>query len=299
LAALAPDELDDVGLYARVSPEQKLDLIARHQAAGAVVAMTGDGVNDAPALKKADIGVAMGRRGTEVAREAADMVLKDDAFSSIVAAVRHGRIIFGNIRRFVVYLLSCNVSEIMIVTGAALVRAPLPLLPLQILFLNLVTDVFPALALAFGEGDLSVMDRPPRPADEPILARRHWRRIVGYATLIAACVLATLYVAVEVLALPRRAAVTLSFLTLAFAQLWHVFNMRTAGSPLVRNDVTRNPWVWGALALCVGLLLLAVYAPGLSALLRLERPGATGWAVVLGLSAVPWAVGQALRSRPT
>jgi len=254
-------------------------------------------VNDAPALRKADIGVAMGRRGTEVAREAADMVLKDDAFSSIVAAVHHGRVIFGNIRRFVVYLLSCNVSEIMIVTGAALVRAPLPLLPLQILFLNLVTDVFPALALAFGEGGEGAMDHPPRPADEPILARRHWRAIFGYATLIAACVLATLYVAVEVLALGHHAAVTLSFLTLALAQLWHVFNMRAPGSSLLRNDITRNPWVWGALGLCVALLALAVYVPGLSALLRLEPPDAVGWALVLGLSLVPWAVGQALRSR--
>jgi len=297
LSPLEAGRLREVSLFARVSPEQKLDLIAAHQAAGAVVAMTGDGVNDAPALKKADIGIAMGRRGTQVAREAADMVLKDDALSSIVAAVREGRVIFGNIRRFVFYLLSCNVSEIMVVTGAALVRAPLPLLPLQILFLNLVTDVFPALALAFGEGDASVMERPPRSPEEPILTRRHWRSIAGYGLLIALPVMAALHVAVRVFGLDGSAAVTYSFLTLAFAQLWQVFNVRERGSPLLFNDVTRNPWVWGALALCTVLVLGAVYVPGPAALLRLSAPGPAGWAVVLGLSLLPCLVGQVLRSR--
>jgi Ca2+-transporting ATPase len=134
-------------IFARVSPEQKLHLIAIHQHAGAVVAMTGDGVNDAPALKKADIGVAMGRRGTQVAREAADMVLTDDAFGTIVLAVRQGRIIFDNIRKFVVYLLSCNVSEVLVLAVATVAGTQLPILPLQILFLNLVANVFPALAL--------------------------------------------------------------------------------------------------------------------------------------------------------
>ncbi|MHC4938496.1 MAG: cation-translocating P-type ATPase [Planctomycetota bacterium] len=277
-------------LYARVSPEQKLQLLTQHQEAGEVVAMTGDGVNDAPALKKADIGVAMGRRGTQVAREAADMVLKDDAFSSIVVAVRQGRIIFANIRKFVVYLLSCNLSEILIVTGAALVQAPLPLLPLQILFLNLVTDVFPALALAFGEGDKRVMERPPRPTDEGILERRHWRAIVGYALLIGAAVLGTLYGAVRVLDLHGDAATTLSFLALAFAQLWHVFNMRDAG---------RNPWVWGALVLCTALLLCALYVPALAALLRLVPPGAAGWLLALGMSLVPLAAVQGYRLQKT
>jgi len=280
---------DDATIYARVSPQQKLQLLARHQEAGEVVAMTGDGVNDAPALKKADIGIAMGRRGTQVAREAADMVLKDDAFSSIVVAVREGRVIFLNIRKFVVYLLSCNLSEILIITGATLVKAPLPLLPLQILFLNLVTDVFPALALAFGEGDDAIMERPPRPTDEEVLTRRHWRGIAAYSALIGAAVLATLYVAVAHLGLRGDAATTLSFLALAFAQLWHVFNMREPGS----HDVERNPWVWGALALCAGLLLAAVYVPALAGLLRLVPPGADGWLFALGLSFAPLVAGQA------
>ncbi len=295
----AARRLLEAPLFARVAPEQKLDLIAIHQRAGAIVAMTGDGVNDAPALKKADIGIAMGRRGTQVAREAADMVLKDDAFTSIVAAVRHGRIIFANIRTFVVYLLSCNVSEIMIVTGAALVRAPLPLLPLQILFLNLVTDVFPALALALGPGDDGAMEGPPRPPGEGILTRRHWRAIAGYGLLITAAVMAAFFVALEILDLGRASAVTVSFLTVAFAQLWHVFNVRSAGSGFLRNAVTRNPWVWGALALCTALMVAAVYTPPLARVLGLVPPSASTWLLILSASFVPWIVGQALHARRT
>jgi Ca2+-transporting ATPase len=276
-----------VPVFARVTPKQKLDLIALHQSAGHVVAMTGDGVNDAPALKKADIGVAMGQRGTQVAREAADMVLRDDAFATIVAAVRQGRVIFGNIRRFVFYLLSCNVSEVMVVGMATLLGMMLPLLPLQILFLNLVTDVFPALALGMGEGDDDVMRQSPRDAAEPILTRRHWLGIAGYGGLITASVLGALWTAQAVLGLDAGGAVTVSFLTLAFAQLWHVFNMPAAGSGLVVNEVTRNPYVWGALALCVLILIGAAYVPGLALVLSVEPPSAAAWGLILGASLVP------------
>jgi Ca2+-transporting ATPase len=279
-------------VFARVTPKQKLDLIGLHQASGAVVAMTGDGVNDAPALKKADIGVAMGRRGTQVAREAADMVLKDDAFTTIVAAVAQGRVIFGNIRKFVVYLLSCNVSEILAVGIASLVGIPLPLLPLQILFLNLVTDVFPALALGVGEGDPRVMDRPPRGSDEPIVDRRRWLEVGGYGFVITVAVLGALAIARYGLGMDEARAVTVSFLTLAFAQLWHVFNMREPGTGLVRNDITRNGFVWGALGLCAGLLVLAVYLPGVSKVLHVAHPGARGWGLIVAMSLAPLAVGQ-------
>jgi len=279
-------------VFARVSPEQKLNLIALHQAAGHVVAMTGDGVNDAPALKKADIGVAMGQRGTQVAREASDMVLKDDAFSTIVAAVRQGRVIFDNIRKFVLYLLSCNVSEVLVVALATAANAPLPLLPLQILFLNLVTDVFPALALGVGVGDPRIMERKPRPAGEAILTASHWWLVGGYGLLITAATLGAFAWALLLMGLGTRRAVTVSFVTLALAQLWHVFNMREPGSGWARNEISANGWIWGALALCVGLLFTAMYVPLLAGVLDLAAPNARMWAVILGFSLAPWLGGQ-------
>jgi Ca2+-transporting ATPase len=294
----SPDELRQANIFARVTPKQKFELIDAFQRNGRVVAMTGDGVNDAPALKKADIGVAMGRRGTQVAKEAADMVLEDDAFATIVAAVRQGRVIFDNIRRFVVYLLSCNISEILLVASASVTSGPLPILPLQILFLNLVTDVFPALALGLGEGSDEVMTRPPRPSTEQILTRAHWIAMAWWAGLITASVLVAFWMALARLGMNEQQAVTVSFLTLAFAQLWHVFNMRSRGSHPLRNDIVANLWIWGALVLCTGLLLAAVFLPPLASILRLDPPGTEGWLVVLGMSVVPALVGQALLARP-
>ena len=292
LSAEAAGALLDARVIARASPRQKLDLIELHQRNGAVVAMTGDGVNDAPALKKADIGIAMGLRGTQVAREAADMVLRDDELGTIVTAVAQGRAIFANIRKFVVYLMSCNVSEILAVGLGVLAQGPLPILPLQILFLNLVTDVFPALALGVGEGSPALMRDPPRDPQESILERQHWRTIFLVGGVMASSVLAALGVAVLWLELPGRQATTVAFLTLAMAQLWHVFSMRNPGSGWLRNEITRNPWVWAALGLCIALLLMAVYWPGLAEVLSIVDPGASGWAVAVLLSLVPLMFGQ-------
>jgi Ca2+-transporting ATPase len=289
-------ELRRTIIFARVTPEQKLDLIRLHQQAGEVVAMTGDGVNDAPALRQADIGIAMGLRGTQVAREAADIVLRDDAFATIVTAIREGRVIFANIRRFVTYLLSCNLAEVLIVGLAVAAGLPLPLLPLQILFLNLVTDVFPAFALGLGEGDDNVLRRPPRDPAEGLLTRRQWRVIVFFGALITAATLGALLIALTVLGLEGREAVTISFLTLAFAQLWHVFNMRSTTAPLWRNDVVRNPYVWGALALCIGLLAAAAYFAPLAAVLEIVAPGPAAWLLILGMSAAPVVISQIVRA---
>ena len=281
-----------VNLFARVNPKQKLDIIALHRDNNAIVAMTGDGVNDAPALKSADIGIAMGQRGTQVAREASDMILKDDAFSSIVHAVEQGRIIFKNIRNFVIYLLSCNLSEIMTVTFASLVNAPLPLLPLQILFLNIVTDVFPALALAAGEGSPDIMNQSPRKKEEPIMNKARWVGVSAYGLTITVSVLTAMAIALLVFDMSEKEAVTISFLTLAFAQLWHVFNMRDRRSGVFSNAVVSNPFIWAALALCTFLLLLTVYVPLLADVLKVSDPGLAGWMLIGIFSLLPLLAGQ-------
>jgi Ca2+-transporting ATPase len=282
-----PGGLEGVAVFARVSPAEKLSLVRAYQEKGEVVAMTGDGVNDAPALKQADIGIAMGQRGTDVAREAAAIVLLDDAFPTIVGAIREGRVIFDNIRRFAAYLLACNLSEVMVVGLAVLSALPLPILPLQILYLNVVTDVFPAFALAMGEGRDDILKRPPRDPREPILGRPQWVRIALHAALITASTFAALVVAEFWLALDRASVVTVTFLTLAFAQLWQVFNMRASGSQPFRNEVTRNPWVWAALLLCTVLLVGPAYAPSLGAVLGLVPPDMIMWVLVLSASLTP------------
>jgi Ca2+-transporting ATPase len=285
-------ELAQRQIFARVSPEQKLDLIEFFQSKGEVVAMTGDGINDAPALTKADIGIAMGQRGTDVAREAADMVLLDDAFSTIVHAVREGRIIFNNIRRFSVYLLSCNLAEVLVIGLAVFAGMPLPLTPLQILFLNLVTDVFPAFALATGEDEGDVLARPPRPPKEPILSTEQWSAVAIYGAMISASTLLALVISTQWRGMASEQATTVSFLTIALAQLWHVFNMRSRGSGLLRNAVTQNRFVWYALALCLALILSALHVPVLAAALQTVPIGLEGWVVALGCSALPLLVGQ-------
>ena len=295
LSKMSVDQIEAVrsaDVFARVSPAQKLDLISICQKAGEIVAMTGDGVNDAPALRQADIGIAMGLRGTQVAREAAAMVLRDDAFGSIVAAIREGRIIFRNIQKFVTYLLSCNLSEVLVVGLAILSGLPLPILPLQILFLNLVTDVFPAFALGGSEGGRKTLQRPPRDPGKPIMTRPMWVAVVLHSLSITAATLGALVIATQILELPIQEAVTVSFLTLAFAQLWHVFNMRDPRSGVIRNEITRNKFVWGAIALSLGLLFLVLSIPVASEALELEMPDATSWFLIAAMSLVPLVLGQ-------
>jgi Ca2+-transporting ATPase len=247
----------------------------------------------------------MGLRGTDVAREAAAMILLDDAFPTIVRAIREGRVIFDNIRQFAAYLLSCNLSEIIVVGSAVLSALPLPIQPLQILYLNLVTDVFPAFALAMGEGDRDVLERPPRDPNEPLLGRAQWIGIVLQSLAMTAGTFAALAATRLWLDLDAKSAVTITFLTLAFAQLWHAFNMRHPQSSPLRNEVTRNPWLWGALLLCTVLLAAPPYLAPIAQVLGLVPPTAAMWLVIFVFSAVPLFLNQAVmlilttrRSRP-
>jgi Ca2+-transporting ATPase len=295
LSEEASRKIIESNILSRVSPEQKLILVNAHQNSGAIIAMTGDGVNDAPALKQADIGVAMGS-GTEVAKEAADMVLQDDNLSTIVFAIEQGRTIFDNIRRFIIYLLSSNISTVIAVGVVTVLNAPLPVSPVQVLFLNVVVDVFPALALSVGKSHEDVMQRPPRHPDSAIIERAHWVRIVIYGTLIAGAVLGAFFLAWRVLGLEGDAMVTISFLTLMLAKLWHVFNMRDVLENPIVNSVTTNPWVWGALGVSMALILASIYFPPLASVLVTVPPTAQGWGIILGMSLIPFTVIQILKA---
>jgi len=264
------DRILKATIFARMVPRQKLDLIGFYQGHNAIVGMLGDGVNDAPAIKKADIGIAMGIRGTEAAKEVADVILMDDKFTSTELAIRQGRNIFGNIRQFVIYLLSCNLAEIIAVAGASISNLPLPLLPLQILFLNLVTDVFPALALGMGKGEKDIMKEQPRNPDEPIITKKNWGSILVYGLCITAAVIGITFYAYTILKLPPKLVNNMAFYTLVLAQLLNVFNLPKRHRSFFKNEVTVNSYVWGAIALSLLIMVVAYYVPIIKEALSLE-----------------------------
>lgn len=274
-------------VFARTTPKQKLEIVAIYQKAGNIVAMTGDGVNDAPALKKANIGIAMGLRGTQVAKETASIVLKDDSFVSITQAVSHGREIFQNIQKFVTYLVSCNLSEILLVTTIGFIAPASTLLPLQILFLNMVTDVFPALALGLGKGDKSVMERPPRDSNDLIVSNKNWVTIFLYATAMTIAVIAAVMYCKQVISADNKIANNIAFITLAFAQLFHVFNMASARSNLLVNEITKNKFVWIAILICTALMVLVYIIPQMRSALGLEVLPAKIWLISILAGLIP------------
>lgn len=274
-------------IFARTTPQQKLEIADIFQKAGNIVAMTGDGVNDTPALKKADVGIAMGLRGTQVAKETASIVLKDDSFKSIVAAVANGRAIFQNIRKFVVYLVSCNLSEIFVVTLLGFLAPAATILPLQILFLNMVTDVFPALALGLGKGDKNVMKKPPIDAKKPIVDKKDWIKIGIYALIITFSVAAAVIYCKQYITSDDRIANNVAFITLAFAQLFHVFNMSAFDSKFFINDITKNKYIWLAVVICTGFMVLVFVVPQMRLVLDLDILPTKIWIVSILASLIP------------
>jgi Ca2+-transporting ATPase len=276
-----------VAVYARVSPEHKLRAVRAWKRRGDIAAMTGDGVNDAPAVKEADIGVAMGITGTDVTKEVSDMVITDDNFASIVAAVEEGRGIYDNIRKFIHFLLSCNLGEILVMFTAALLGFPVPLLPIQILWVNLVTDGLPALALGVDPVDPDIMERPPRDPKEPVVTgARGW--IIGLqGALVAACSLgAFLFVLLyekETLVEARTAALA----TLACSQLFHAFNCRSMRHSVFKLKFSTNPQLVGAVALSFLLQMAVIYAPFLQPIFKTTSLSLLDLGAIMVFSTLP------------
>ncbi len=286
-----PELIDAVAhtqIFSRVTPLTKLAIVRALQARGEVVAMLGDGVNDAAALKKADVGVTMGRRGSDVARDAASIVLEDDRFETIVAAVEQGRVIYDNIRKFVFYLFSCNLAEILVVLLLGLLGLP-PLVPLQILWLNLVTDSAPALALALEPADADVMRRPPRPPGEPIVSTRFIRTTVAYSLLLAAVTIGA------VLSLDDSSGgrgTTVAFMTLALAEVLHLGNARGRHSVVGFARALANPYALAAVVVTIGAQYAVDVWPATRSLLELTPLEARDWLVVAIAASLPAAAGQ-------
>ncbi|MFH1085151.1 MAG: cation-translocating P-type ATPase [Chloroflexota bacterium] len=287
--------VDDVVVYARVSPEHKVRIVDAHKQRGHIVAMTGDGVNDAPALKRASIGVAMGITGTDVSKETADMVLTDDNYASIVSAVEEGRIIFSNIRKFVYYLISCNLGEILILFLAMILNWPLPLTVLQLLVLNLVTDGAPALALGMEKGDPDIMDEQPRRVDEPIInGPMIWSAVVQ-SLADALTVLAAFWIGMRRFPTLEHAQ-TMAYITLSASELFRAYTARSERYSVFRIGVFGNKWMQWAVLVSFTVLMATVYIPGLNTAVFGTFPlDLTDWLVVAPLMLVPCTVAEALK----
>jgi Ca2+-transporting ATPase len=281
------EEIDEVDVFARVSPQHKVRIVEALKGRDQVVAMTGDGVNDAPALKRASIGVAMGITGTDVTKETADMVLTDDNYASIVSAVEQGRVIYSNIRKFVYFLLSCNVAEIMVIFLGTLFGSGSPLNAIQLLWLNLLTDGAPALALGLEKGDPDIMDRPPRPVHEPIINRLMTIGISVQTVAISAVVLGAFYIGRMWDPTDPVLAQTMAFVTLSASELVRAYTARSERASLFRLGVFSNKYMQYAVAVSVVLLLAVIYVPFLQPIFDTVPLGSREWTVILPLLLVP------------
>ena len=288
---LLEEDIDQFSVFARVSPEHKMRIVNAWQKKGKIVAMTGDGVNDAPALKAADIGCAMGRSGTDVAKGAAAMILTDDNFSTIVEAIEEGRGIYANIRKAIHYLLSCNIGEILTIFTATLLNfGQMPLVPVQLLWLNLVTDSLPALALGVEPVEAGVMEQPPRPADQGLFDQKFSLRLAWQGLMVGGLTLAAYFLGFTRLAAPGMegaVANTMAFSTLTLSQLFHAFNVRSEDRSIFAQGVLSNPAMNRAFLAGLVLQLSVLLIPPLQGVFSVVPMDFAQWLTVLVLAAAP------------
>ncbi|MBU5454804.1 calcium-translocating P-type ATPase, SERCA-type [Caproiciproducens sp. MSJ-32] len=276
-------KVKDIRVFARVSPNHKLRIVRAFKKNNNIVAMTGDGVNDAPAIKEADIGVAMGISGTDVTKEAASMVLMDDNFATIVSAVEEGRIIYDNIRKFIRYLLSCNLGEVLTMFLASLFYLPNPLTPIQILFVNLATDGLPAIALGVDPPDKDIMRQPPREKGESIFARGLWSKITVRGVLIGVCTLLA-FITGRFNRFDLVTCRTLALCTLVMSQLFHVFECRSERHSIFEIKLFTNPYLVGAVMVSMLMVACILYIPFLSRVFDTVALNLAQWGIVLFFS---------------
>ncbi len=295
LDAMSDSELDEkiekISVYARVSPENKIRIVEAWQKKGNIVSMTGDGVNDAPALKKADIGVAMGITGTEVSKDAASMILQDDNFATIIKAVANGRNVYRNISNSILFLLSGNMAAIITVLFASLAALPAPFEPVHLLFINLLTDSLPAIAIGMEPPEDGLLSQKPRDPNKGILTKKFTLQMFGLGALIAVSVITAFCLGLSV---SPAAASTMAFATLTLARLFHGFNCRSASS-VFKLGFTSNVASIGAFVLGVLLLSLVIFVPGLHGLFAVTDISAAAAATILGLALAPTVVIQIVK----
>jgi magnesium-transporting ATPase (P-type) len=277
-----PEAADQTMVFARVAPEQKLRLVEALQSRGHIVAMTGDGVNDAPALKQADIGVAMGRGGTEVAKEAADLILTDDNFASIEAAVEEGRGVFDNLTKFIIWTLPTNLGEGLVILAAIGAGVALPILPVQILWINMTTAVALGLMLAFEPKEAGIMQRPPRDPSRPLLTGELvWRILLVGALLLAGAF--GLFLWVQSTGGTLKEARTVAVNVFVMVELFYLFNCRSLERSMFQLGLFSNPWVTGGVLTMIVLQLLFTYAPAMNFLFHTAPINGETWIPIIGI----------------